>query len=294
MAAPPGCNLLQRASRGSAKPASQGLIQIGLHSKKTRAPVPLIVTALFAAALAVGLGPPAQAQETRATTAGGWNFALTPYIWFAGIEGEVASVSGLSPVSVDAGFDDLIENADIAFMLAAEVRRGRFGIVTDLTYLSLSTDGATPGPVFGDAEVDTSTFFATVAGFYQVVAGERISLDVLAGARVWYVDTEIALSAGLLPARSVQDDEVWADPLIGLRWHGHLGRGFFLGGAADIGGFGVASDSTWQLLGTLGYQFNDRFSVRAGYRRLEVDYENDGFVWDVEMSGPIVGATFRF
>jgi hypothetical protein len=247
-----------------------------------------------AAALVAGLCAPAQAQDEGAMNAGGWSFGLTPYVWFASLKGDVATLSGLPPVSVDVDFGDIIENTDIALMLAAEARRGRFGIVTDLTYLALSADGATPGPLFGSAEVDTSTFFATVAGFYQVVAHERVSLDVLAGARIWYVDTEIDLSAGLLPARNVQDDEVWADPVVGLRWSAQLGRSFFLAGYADVGGFGVASDSTWQLLGTLGYRFNDWFSARAGYRHLDVDYDHDGFVWDVELSGPIVGATFRF
>jgi hypothetical protein len=248
----------------------------------------------LAAVLALGAGGPAGAQDTAATAAGGWSFGLTPYVWFASLKGDVATLSGLPPVSVDADFGDIIENTDIALMLAAEARRGRFGIVTDLSYLALSADGNTPGPLFGGADVDTSTVFATFAGFYQVVAHERVSLDALAGARVWYVDTEIDLSTGLLPARNVQDDEVWADPVVGLRWNAQLGRGFFLAGYADVGGFGVASDSTWQLLGTLGYRFNDWFSARAGYRHLDVDYDNDGFVWDVELSGPIVGATFRF
>jgi hypothetical protein len=217
-----------------------------------------------------------------------------PTFWFASLEGDVATLSGLPPASVDADFDDIIENADIALMVAAEARRGRLGIVTDFSYLALSADGNTPGPLFGGAEVETSTVFATIAGFYQVVVHQRVILDALVGTRIWYVDTEIDLSPGLLPARSVQDDEVWADPVIGLRWTAPLGRGFFVAGAADIGGFGIASDFAWQLLGTLGYQFNDSVSARAGYRHVDVDYENDGFVWDVEMSGPIVGAIFRF
>jgi hypothetical protein len=234
----------------------------------------------LAAGLALGAGGPAGAQDTAATAADGWSFGLTPYVWFASLEGDVGAISGLPPASVDAGFDDIIENTDIALMLVAEARRGRFGIIADLNYLALSADGDTPGPLFDDAEVETSTVFGTVAGFYQVLAHERVSLD--------------ALSTGLLPARSVQDDEVWADPVVGLRWNAQLGRGFFLAGYADVGGFGVTSDSTWQLLGTLGYFFNDWFSARAGYRHLDVDYEDDGFVWDVELSGPIVGATFRF
>lgn len=72
------------------------------------------------------------------------------------------------------------------------------------------------------------------------------------------------------------------------------GRGFFISGEADYGGFHVGSDKTWQELGTLGYDFNERLSARAGYRYLSVDYENDGFVWDVDIHGAIVGVTWRF
>jgi hypothetical protein len=87
----------------------------------------------LAAVLALGAGGPAGAQDTAATAAGGWSFGLTPYIWFASLKGDVATLSGLPPVSVDADFGDIIENTDIALMLAAEARRGRFGIVTDLS-----------------------------------------------------------------------------------------------------------------------------------------------------------------
>ena len=251
----------------------------------------IAASAAMAASIASAL--PARGQEAAAP-GGGWSFALTPYVWFTGLDGDVGVIRGLPAASVDAGFDDLIENADFAFMLAAEARRGRFGVVTDFTYLGLSADGDTPGRLFDDAEVESDTVFATVAGFYRAVAGDGLSLDAFAGARIWYVDTEIDLGAGLLPARGAEDDELWADPVVGLRWNKQLGRGFFLAGAADIGGFGVASDFTWQLLGTLGYRFNDRFAARAGYRHLDVDYEDDGFVWDLELSGPILGASFRF
>jgi hypothetical protein len=251
------------------------------------------IAALAAMAAFTAAALPAHGQEAAAP-GGGWGFALTPYVWFTGLDGDVGAISGLPAVDVDAGFDDLIEKADLALMLAVEARRGRFGVVADVTYLSLSADGATPGRLFGDAEVESDTVFATVAGFYRAVAGDGFSLDVFAGARIWYVDTEIDLGAGRLPARGAEDDDLWADPVVGLRGNARLGRGFFLAGAADIGGFGVASDLTWQALGTLGYRFSDRFAARAGYRHLAVDYEDDGFVWDVELSGPILGASLRF
>ncbi|HSK38333.1 MAG TPA: hypothetical protein VK943_01065 [Arenibaculum sp.] len=260
----------------------------------TRDPVPPLSIPLLAGVLVVALGVPVQAQDDVAMKAGGWSFGLTPYVWFAGMKGNIAALPGLPPASVDAGFDDIIENTDMAFMLAADAQRGRFGIVTDFSYLALSADGDTPGRLFGAAEVESKTIFATAAGFYRVVAEEDYALDLAAGARVWYVDTEIGLGAGLLPARRVQDDETWVDPVVGLRGTAQLGRGFFLAGAVDIGGFGVGSDLTWQLLSTLGYRFSDWFSARIGYRHIDVDYDQDGFVWDVRLSGPIIGATVRF
>jgi hypothetical protein len=103
-------------------------------------------TALAGAAFVLAISLPVRAQETAATNGDGWSFALTPYIWFASLKGEVATISGLPAVSVDAGFDDIIENADFAFIVAGEARRGRFGIIIDLNYLSLSTDGGTLAP----------------------------------------------------------------------------------------------------------------------------------------------------
>ena len=56
------------------------------------------------------------------------------------------------------------------------------------------------------------------------------------------------LSAGLLPGRSTKDDETWVDPVIGLRAILDLGDGFSVLAFADIGGFGVGSDQTWEAL----------------------------------------------
>ena len=72
-----------------------------------------------------------------------------------------------------------------------------------------------------------------------------------------------------------------------------FGSGFAVVAYGDIGRFGIASDNTWQLMGLVGYRFND-WIEGAIDRHLSVDYSNDGFVWDVEMSGPILGVTFRF
>jgi hypothetical protein len=44
----------------------------------------------------------------------------------------------------------------------------------------------------------------------------------------------------------------------------------------------------------LAYRLTDRIVARTGYRHLEIDYDHDGFVHDVKLSGPILGVSIRF
>jgi hypothetical protein len=239
--------------------------------------------ALLAGAFAC---PAAEAQET-------WSFAITPYFWLSSLSGDV-DISPLPEASVDATFSDLFDHLDFALMAVGEARKGRWGIIADLAYTSLSADGQTPGAAFGKAEADLKALIMTTVVAYRVQQSERHAIDVLGGARWWWSQTELSLSAGTLPAASDTDDEYWVDPVIGARLHFDLGSGWSIGTYADIGGFGVSSDLTWQIYGGVNYAFSDAISATAGWRHLSVDYDNDGYLYDVDYTGPIVGVTFRF
>ncbi len=99
---------------------------------------------------------------------------------------------------------------------------------------------------------------------------------------------------GILAGRSAGKNRTWADPVIGARGRAQFGDGFFLNVYGDVGGFGVSSDLTWQAYGGLGYQVNDWFSAQAGYRYLLEDFDDDGFVYDVALHGPLIEFLFRF
>ncbi len=258
----------------------------------TRHRLPLgTVTALLAATL--GAGSP-RAQVVAPTSAEGSAFSVTPYLWAAGIDGDVG-VADLPTAEVDQEFDDILEDLDVGLTLFLDGRVGRFGAFADIDYLKLSADGDPPrGVLFSDLDVDITSLNTSLYGYYRLLAGGRAALDVLAGGRLWYVRSEIDLQGALLPGRKADASETWADPVVGVRGQAELGAGFHLFGLADIGGFGVSSDSTWQAMGALGYRLTDRIVARAGYRHLAVDYDDGGFVYDVELSGPIIGVSFRF
>ncbi len=133
----------------------------------------------------------------------------------------------------------------------------------------------------------------TFGGSYRVIDNGTATLDVLAGGRLWNVDTDLTLT-GPRAVREASASKTWVDPLIGVASGVDLGSGFGLHAEADVGGFGAASDLDWQVQGTLQYKYNDWVTLEAGYRYLDIDYEDGGFMLDVALQGPVIGAKIRF
>jgi hypothetical protein len=244
-------------------------------------------------ALAADIVMPGPAPEAVVTDSG-WTFAAAPYLWMAGIEGDIAQF-GLPAISVDATFADILDNFDFGFMGAAEARYGRFGILTDVMYVKVSADAPTPFGVLADGvDVTSETFSMLAAGSYRLLESDQGHLDVLGGGRLWYVNTEVDLVNPIVPAPAFEDGDTWVDPIVGVQGRANLTPEVFLTGWAMIGGFGAASDLTWDLMGGAGYAINDTWSIIGGYRALSVDYEDDGFLFDVVQHGPFLGARISF
>lgn len=224
----------------------------------------------------------------------GWTFTLAPYVWLAGIDGNVAQF-GLPKVSIDASISDVLSNFDIGVMAAGEARYGRFSFATDLFYVKLSADKATPrGILADDVNVKVRDFMWTGAAAYSVIQEEAGNLDVMAGLRVWSVNTDLGFSGGPLDGISADDTDTWVDPIVGLKGRFNFTPNIYFTGWGMIGGFGASSKFMWDAMGGLGYSFNEMFSVVAGYRGMGVDYSHDGFVYDVVQHGPIFGGVIRF
>jgi hypothetical protein len=77
----------------------------------------------------------------------------------------------------------------------------------------------------------------------------------------------------------------WVDPFVGARAYYHFTDSVYGVAKADIGGFGVSSDLTWQAYAALGYNVTKRASVELGYKYMAVDYTSGGFTNDVRTSG---------
>ncbi|MGE3871518.1 MAG: hypothetical protein AB7F74_01040 [Parvibaculaceae bacterium] len=247
-------------------------------------------------AVSIALAGPASAADLLTPEAGtesGWTFAFAPYFWATGLNGDVGAF-GLPEVEVDLSFSDVIDHFDIGYMGLAEARYGRFGILTDLLYVKLSASNDVKAQhINADIDLTSETLTSLGALEYRLLDGEEGNLDLLAGGRLWWVKTDLDFNGAIINA-SGSDSATWVDPIVGIRGRFNLTPEIYLAGWGMIGGFGVSSEFFWDAMGGLGYQISDSFSLFAGYRGLSVDYSDDGFVFDVDMNGPLAGAVLTF
>ena len=207
---------------------------------------------------------------------------------------------GLPPQDVDVSFGDIIQDLDFAFMGLGEARNGPFVLGMDLTYSKVGSTVDNPRKadtlLINKIGADSTTWMVTGYGGYTVLDTDEVQLDVIGGARLWSVNSEFTLHSDFpnIDGRNKDDGSTWVDPLAGAKIRIDVTPDIFVISWAIAGGFGVGSDLMWDVMAGAGYEFNDTFSMFAGYRAVSVDYSNDGFVYDIVQSGPLAAAMFRF
>ena len=215
---------------------------------------------------------------------GGWQLKLSPYLWAAGMEGDIGV--GRVNVPVDAEFNDIVENLDLGFMLAAELRKDQWGLLFDGLYVKLGSDALTR---VGEITADMDQWLLRGALSYRVVQAENTAVEVGAGARYISLTTEIGTPLG-----ESEESSGWVDPIVLARVRQQFGKKFFGALEGDIGGFGASSDLTWQITAALGWSCTEHIDLLVGYRYLDYDYDSDDFAYDVAMSGVALGMSYKF
>jgi hypothetical protein len=215
----------------------------------------------------------------------GWSWRLTPYVWAPTMYTDVV-VGEQPPTSSDVGLLDVL---DFAFLASFEGRKGNWGVLGEFNYLALS-QRASPPPGFGAAKVGLDGVLAGVAGTYRVFADDRASVDLLAGLRYWDLKTSVNFDN----LGDVSTSKSWVDPIFGVRASYDLTPDIFVDGQFDIGGFGVGSDLQWEAIGRVGYRVSETVGAAVGYRHLDVDFNDDGLVMNLTLTGPFVAVDFNF
>jgi hypothetical protein len=214
-------------------------------------------------------------------SAQGWDWRVTPYLWGANIQGDVA----LGPLArdVDVEFSELVNVLAGAALLHVEGENDGQIVFGDLVWMELEPEDeiATIG---GVAEAELSS---TIIELGYARAREPIGFEV--GLRYWDLDIEIdpALAAGVVRGDS------WTDVFGGIRNTRELGQSWDLTTRANIGAGGADL--------TIGFQMDFARELKggnafvAGLKLLDVDYENESVRGvPFELDTMFVGATVGF
>lgn len=230
------------------------------------------------------IGVTVMALSPLASAAGKWDVTLTPYLWAAGIDGDV----DVGPVSADisADFDDIRDNLDAGGSLLIEANNGRWINWAAVDYLALENDDVDVRSV--NAKVESDVLFLAVGTGYRFPTSGRSTLDVLVGLRYLAMDNKINVRDG----RRAQNDRSVTDGIVTLRPRLAINEKWTFSPTISVGA--GDSDLVWEASPQLLYTYSDRFDIRFGYRTLNYDFKKGSDEVDVAFAGFVIGAGIRF
>ena len=184
----------------------------------------------------------------------------------------------------------VLDNLQWITAVRGSVEKGRWGVLTDLSYTKLGQeDGATTpnGLLTGRASVNVSQGIYDLAVRYRFGEPEaavgtpgQFSLIPYAGIRVIDAQMDVAAQVDLGNILSVQRQgnfgRTWAQPLLGTQASLFLSPRLRAFARADIGGFGLggAKDLSGNAQIGLGYAVGNSTDLNISWRYFGIDYNN--------------------
>jgi hypothetical protein len=233
-------------------------------------------------------------------------------MWLPDIEGKTKFQTGQGGPTIEVDASTLVDNLDFTAMGALQARKGSWGMFTDVIYMDegVSESGVRdvnlgpaqlPAEVSYDLVYDLKAWVWNVAGTYSLASSEANTTDFVFGARMLDLAQDLRWTAqgqiGSIepPARSGSGEVSvtnW-DAIVGIKGYAFLGSGrhWVIPYYLDVGT--GDSDLTIQAMAGLGYSFSWG-EVVATWRYLDYDLPSDGRVRDLNLSGPMFGASFAW
>ncbi|MDX1393581.1 MAG: hypothetical protein R3195_04290 [Gemmatimonadota bacterium] len=219
--------------------------------------------AVLAAAILLGAPADAAAQDRGNPD---WHYVVHPTLWFSNVDGEVT----LDEAELVVGDSTL----QAAFYGSVEVGKGRWrGIGTfRTTGISGTTEVELDGPL-GDVMADYD-FDLTVAELFAAVEFGSFetnhAFEFLGGLRYVRHALDVGVDIGTQVTR-----EDWIEPVAGARYYAEMGRLFWATIDGNIGGFGIGSDISWVVAGTLGVRITRHIDATLAMRYYQTEFHDD-------------------
>ena len=234
----------------------------------------------------------------------GFRFAVTPYLWAAGITGNV-DYNNVQRAHTHISSDKVLSNLSVGGMLDGEVHYGRWGFMANAVFAKLSHNGSKSKNLQDglSATVDSTTDawlgVYTLAGTYTAYASKSVYVDALAGVRFLNLNAKVQLDAsveniGYVGEKTLYSSVSASDAIAGVKGRVRLGESsFYVPFYLDAGGGSSVAKFTSQQAVGIGYAFKD-VDLALYYNNLYYSLSNGKVSSYVNMSGPALAATFRF
>lgn len=236
------------------------------------------------------------AQEVKSSPL---QFRIGLPTWASAVSGQVGVRGNVSDIGY-ISFTSIFQRLDYVVPGSIAVDYGKWGVLLEGQYVKLSENFSVPvsGPLSGpigarinpvvSGDVQMEQAFADFNLSYKVVDTDKVKIAPFIGTRYEYVRVKGSLQ-GSGPA-SVNLDETasqsWADPIMGVQAQVKIAKPVALIAKADVGGFGAASDLTYQFFAGAQVQVTRSIYTSAGYRYMSTDYSSGGFSYKVAYQGP--------
>ena len=208
-------------------------------------------------------------------------YRLMPYLWTAGMDMEIGRPGNTR--EVDVSFSDYVDFIDLGAAFVFEARGDRWLVATNFLWVRLGEEFDLPTDT---TEVEIDEFLVEAFAGYRPSGWENVWL--VGGVR--YLELETTIDFANINDVSASQDFV--DPYVGISWEPRRGNWeYYLQG--DVGG-GIDADFAWSFSLGAAYHFNDRYAVVGGYRFIDIEFEDDEFVFDGTMDGIQIGVLITF
>jgi hypothetical protein len=217
-----------------------------------------------------------------------WNFEVMPYLWAAGVKGDL-NVGG-EDIEVDSSFSDLLDMMEIGGGLLMRAERSQWVLWTQVDYLATNTDKLDDPPEHARLDSNTTMF---TGGFGRNFGGSesKRSVDVLLGVRYLKLDNRLRFDT----LGTFNSDRSFTDPVLIVRPSFRISERWRLNPTFSYG-TGGDSDSTYELQPQLQFQMTENAALRFGYRKLhyEIDNSTTGNGFDGAFEGVLIGVSGTF
>ena len=242
---------------------------------------------------------------------GQWHVEASPYGWLPWMYTSVQlpPIAGGGNPTIETQPSQYLKHVNLAAFLDGTLRKGDWAIWTDLVYMNLSANptherqirlpgGTATLPVIRTIDAGARAAIWTLAPSYTVINNDVGTLDVMVGLRYTSVRISLAYQFTAPPLPIMVGGGFWptadsTNGLIGVRGSLRLsGDGkWYLPYEADV----ADGNKNWQNNEFLGVGYHFHWGdVSLAVRNLTYQLSDRPILQKVRMTGPVIGATFRW